>query len=261
MEQNNPKRLLNRREFLRVAGAATAMAGLSHFQLLNLTFAAPQDACDPQQAVPDYCNPGEDSDICPDGNTTSSDVCIPEMGEMDECMPDMHEPDICDPAEPDQCEVPPGGRDTCETTPDDVDICPDGPDGDGDLCIPTGAGANPDECIPAVGESDECLQGEPDFCRPPGGGTVEHDICDPATTNPDICFENGQSVVDICEPPPGDPDSDDPNPVTLISMSAQTGMDPATLLTLAGGATAAAVGAAALAKGKMKSKDAIENDE
>jgi hypothetical protein len=253
---------IDRRKFLQAVGAAAALAGLSHFRFLNIdahiALANPLDACDQGQAVADYCNPGEDPDTCPDPTATSSDVCIPERGEPDECMTGV-DPDICDPADqppdkcdpahsdPDECERPPGGPDTCGPPGSgNPDVCPDGgpPSGDGDICNETGPNANPDECIPAVGESDSCsATAEPDFCRDPVGGPVVHDICDPAQNDPDICIENGQNVVDTCAPP-DDPDAP-PNAVALRSF---TGRSVGGAAPLALGGLAVLAGAAAVAR-------------
>lgn len=245
------KKKTNRREFLKAAIAGAAAAGLSHFRVLNFggmaTVLADNAGC--EVGIPDYCNPGEDPDICPDPNSaTSSDVCIPEQDEMDECIP-MSEPDICDPVnpppdtcmppdDPDECEVPPGGPDTCMATPDDADICPDGgpPVGDGDVCNETAPNANPDECIPAVGESDGCTtSAEPDFCRN-ASGQVVHDIC--ADPDPDICYENGQNGDDICDPTGGDPDAP-PNRISLAAFAGKSVSPP-------GLAAAVVLGGAAL---------------
>ena len=137
-------RKLGRREFLQAVGATALLAGLSHFRFLNITastaLASPLDGCAPP-AVPDYCDPGDqDSDICPDINATSSDVCLPSQGETDICDASANEPDDCNSADqppdkcvpgqgdPDGCEQPPVNTpDTCRKTPDDHDICPDGP--------------------------------------------------------------------------------------------------------------------------------------
>jgi hypothetical protein len=246
------KKPINRREFLKTVLAGAAAAGLGHFRILNFGGAVPAlaDACG--VGVPDYCNPGEDDDLCPDPNqATSSDVCVPEQGEMDECIP-TSEPDVCDAVteplpdicapdigDPDECEVPPGGPDTCMTAPDDPDICPDGgpPVGDGDICNETGPQANPDECIPAVNESDGCTaSAEPDFCRDPETGQVAHDLCTPPQDE-DICYENGQNTIDICDPGNNDPDAD-PNVVRLASLQARPGTTTVGLV--------AALGAAAL---------------
>ncbi|MFN2282818.1 MAG: hypothetical protein ACK2UQ_00230, partial [Anaerolineae bacterium] len=173
-------RKMNRREFLKVVIASAAVAGLNHFRFLNFggmaNVLADNVGCD--VGIPDFCDPQEGNpDTCPDPNSSGSDVCVPELGEWDECLPPS-DPDICDPVapppdlcippgDPDECEVPPGGPDTCMTAPDDADICPDGPDGDGDICTLTGD-PNPDECIPSVGESDECSpEAGADFCRDP----------------------------------------------------------------------------------------------
>ena len=44
------------------------------------------------------------------------------------------------------------------------------------------------------------MSAEPDFCRIPGTNVVEHDLCIVGGQGPDICYENGQNVVDICDP-------------------------------------------------------------
>ncbi len=230
---------MDRREFLKVVIASAAAAGLSHFRFLNFgatgTVLADNVGCD--VAIPDYCNPGEDSDICPDPNkATSSDVCIPEMGELDECTTGpVFDPDICNmtnippdtclpEGDPDECEIPPGGPDTCfPQPPSTADICPDGPQGDGDICNETAPNANADECIPAVHESDSCsASAEPDFCRLPGGQVV-HDICSPPQ-DPDICLEGGRNVEDICDLGAGDPDST--NALQLTAFNARSGVTP-----------------------------------
>jgi hypothetical protein len=253
---------MDRREFLKIVMASAAAAGLSHFRFLNFGGVLPvlADGCGHPAGIldtcndmmVDYCNPGEDYDVCPDpnGGASSSDVCVPEQGEMDECAPPS-EPDICDPADsepdicdpaaglPDQCEVPPGGPDTCfPQPPSTADICPDGGEtagGDGDICSVTGENDNPDECIPAVNEPDLCSTDTgTDFCRNPDSGIVEPDNCDP---DPDICYEGGQNVVDICDPDNGDPDTD-PNVLQLTNFNARS--DMTTL------GAVAALGAAAL---------------
>ncbi|MEJ5310647.1 MAG: hypothetical protein WHX52_12815 [Anaerolineae bacterium] len=224
-------RKMNRREFLKVVVASAAAVGLSHFRFLNFggvgTVLADNIGCD--IGIPDFCNPPQDADLC--SPTSSSDVCVPEQGESDECIP-MSEADICDPVnpppdicappdDPDVCEVPPGGPDTCMKAPDDPDICPDGgpPVGDGDICNETAPNANPDECVPAVNESDSCsVSAEPDFCRNPETGVVMHDICNPPYDS-DICVENGQNVVDICDPAAGDEDQP-PNVTRITSLRA-----------------------------------------
>ncbi|HOU15627.1 MAG TPA: hypothetical protein PKZ84_21190 [Anaerolineae bacterium] len=242
---------MDRREFLKVVIASAAAAGLSHFRFLNFggaqTVLADNVGCD--VAIPDYCNPGEDPDICPDPNkATSSDVCIPQMMEPDECMSDPFDPNVCDmtdmppdlclpaPEPTDQCEIPPGGPDTCfPQPPSTADVCPDGPGGDGDTCNETAPNANADECIPAVNESDSCsVSAEPDFCRN-AEGQVVHDICNPPQ-DPDICIENGRNGEDICDPGAGNPDST--NALQLTAFQARSGM--ATL------GAVAALGAAAL---------------
>lgn len=246
---------MSRREFLKLLAAGATAAGLSHFQFLNFGGVNPvlADACAPP-GVPDYCNPGEDPDICPDTNATSSDVCIPEQEELDECLPAQFEADICDLADsdpdicdesagdPDVCEVPPGLPDTCKTAPDNVDVCPDGPNGDGDICNETAPQADADECIPAVNEPDGCTKSaEPDFCRNPGTGQVEHDLCNPPE-DPDIC---AGGTPDICDPGAGDPD--DPNAISL-----RNARGTSSLLTALGGAAAALALGAALS-GKKES--------
>ncbi len=251
---------MDRREFLKVVVASAAAAGLSHFRFLNFggagTVLADYYGC--TDVIPDYCDPQEPGnvDTCPDPSTSSSDVCIPEQGESDECIP-MSEADICDPvnpppdicappADPDVCEVPPGGPDTCMTAPDDPDICPDGgaaSGGDGDICSVTGQ-PNPDECIPSVGESDECSpEAGADFCRDPSG-VVAYDTC-LGELDPDICFENGQNVPDLCTADPYDEDLP-PNVTRVTSFRTQ----PATTLLGA----AAALGAAALLHSRKEDK-------
>jgi len=245
---------MSRRDFLKLLAAGATAAGLSHFQFLNFGGVDPAlaDACD-GIAIPDYCNPGEDPDLCPDHNAASSDVCIPEREEFDECMPDENEadvcdltdsdPDICDEAggDPDVCEVPPGLPDTCKKTPDDVDVCPDGFSGDGDICNETGPQADPDECIPAVGESDGCTKSaEPDFCRNPDSGQVEHDLCNPPG-DPDIC---AGGAPDACLPPN---DPDDPNALSLGHVQGRSSL----VTTLGSAAAVLALGAAL--SGKKKS--------
>lgn len=240
---------MSRRDFLKWLAAGAAAAGLSHFGVLNFGGVNPvlADAC---TDMADYCNPGEDLDVCPDSQPGSSDVCIPEMGELDECG--GSEADTCDltnvppdncnvpPGTLDQCEVPPGTPDTCNTVPDDVDVCPDAPGGDGDACSAT-LPSEPDECIPAVNEPDQCPgDAEPDFCRDPGTGQVAQDNCSPSPGDPDICWEGGQNVIDICDPGNGDDDAP-PNATRVTSFQAQS------VTTVLGGA--AVVGAAVVALG------------
>lgn len=251
---------MDRREFLKVVVASAAAAGLSHFRFLNFGGAgavlADNIGCD--VGIPDYCNPGEDSDLCPDPNSaTSSDVCVPEQMQPDECIlgseadicdPVNPPPDICAPPDdPDECEVPPGGPDTCMKEPDDPDICPDGgpPVGDGDICNETAPNANPDECVPAVNESDGCTaSAEPDFCRDPDTGVVMHDLCIPEYDT-DICSESGVNGIDVCAPP-DDPDAD-PNAVRQLT-TVKTRSSTATL------GVVAALGAAALLRPRKEDK-------
>jgi len=89
------------------------------------------------------------------------------------------------------------------------------------IFVVTGENDNPDECIPAVNEPDLCSTDTgTDFCRNPGSGIVEPDNCDP---DPDICYEGGQNVVDICDPDNGDPDTD-PNVLQLTNFNARSDM-------------------------------------
>jgi len=126
--------------------------------------------------------------------------------------------------------------------PDDPDICPDGgpPVGNGDICAVTGEKPNPDECIPSVNESDKCSPEEgADFCSPPGGGPVAYDTC-LGELDPDICYENGQNVPDLCTVEPPDPDLP-PTDVRLSSFKALPTAVPLGAAVAVLGAVAAAV--------------------
>ena len=258
------KKNLSRREFLKAVVAGAAAGGLSHFRVLNFGGAeevlADNYGCD--IGVADYCNPGEDEDVCPDPNqATGSDICAIDLGEPDVCAPEEGAVDICDPTteppEPDECgavgdldtcgweNAPdvcgegPAVPDTCDTFNNNPDVCPDGPGGDGDICNETAPNASPDECVPALGEPDECYNtADPDFCRNPETGQVGTDICDPDHGDPDLCAEPGGNAQDICDP--GNDNPDDPNPVTLTSLTGATSVLPAL------GAAAAGLGWAAL---------------
>jgi hypothetical protein len=264
---------MNRREFLKMVIASAAAAGGALPVLADGCGhpAGIPDTCN--EMLVDYCNPGEDTDICPDpnGGASSSDVCVPQLGEPDECDPAVeYDPDLCDPiipAEdicaspsgpdvacqqamvPDVCGEGPLVPDTCDKTVGNPDVCPDSgpPPGDGDICILTGPNNNADECIPAVNEPDLCSADTgTDFCRNPDSGIVEPDIC--SDPDPDICYENGQNVVDVCEPPSGDPDAD-PNVLQLTTFKARSGI--ATM------GAVAALGAAALLRPRKEDKASV----
>ncbi len=267
-------RKMNRREFLKVVVASAAAAGLSHFRFLNFGGALPvlADGCGNPPGTPDtcndmvvdYCNPGEDYDLCPDpnGGANSSDVCVPMIEpdycdpaieyDADLCNPPMPGEDVCAPPlesdlcgkemSPDVCGEGPNVPDVCKKSEGNPDVCPDSgpPPGDGDICIVTGGDSSPDECIPAVGESDLCSAGTgTDFCRNPETGIVEPDNCSPPQ-DPDLCFEGGQNAPDICDPDSGNPDN--PNALQLTAFKARSGVATVGVV--------AALGAAALLRPK-----------
>jgi hypothetical protein len=185
-----PKRKIGRREFLKLAIASTAAAGLSHFRVLNIggtDVALAQGPCTPPDE-PDVCEAADpDECLIPD----DTDFCFQEFGDQDVC-------NISEPLYVDQCGEP-GGAGTI------TDICEEDP-GDPDICY------NP-------GNIDTCTPPDTDLCVDPGGG--------------------GGQVPDTCVPP-GDPD--DPNPVTVGSVGAESA---SSILPSLGG-VAAALGAAAL---------------
>ncbi len=189
---------LGRREFLKMAIASAAAAGLSHFQFLNFggaELARAQDDCNPPGGVPDTCVPeNQDPDMCWGPQFEDEDVCRAPQ-DPDECDP-LGQPqvDTCLEVEPDAC-----------NPPQDPDRCL--PDLDQDMCLPPD---DPDQCWPDYGDQDS-----DEVCAPPN----LPDICEgnPPTFDPDMC-QGPSQPPDVCLPPV-DPDAP-PTAVEMASFSA-----------------------------------------
>lgn len=245
MEEKKPeedsKKQLQRRDFLKIAGAGAA----AHFVVLNALggkawglvggfcgtqFVEPPDLCLPPM-------PGQ-----------SADVCEPHIGNLDHCGQmggpwPTPVPDLCNPGghgpgpiTPDICDPVAGDPDDCERNNADEDLCDppdewDSPDGGPQCEFPISAA---DVCVGATGEFDQCNMREPvdldhcgeifgfgvplnDYCNTAyfdedkcgqqneGGGTI-YDTCDPVANDPDLCNE-AFADNDLCDPAQGPADS------------------------------------------------------
>lgn len=249
---------LGRREFLKLAVATAAAAGLSHFRVLNFGGAGVAHAgscagdienpdwCKPLIGFTDECVPPTDPDEC-QPMFNDPDLCSGQPGDPDyACWPfvtpdtctSLADQDLCDPGqEPDECQ-PPDDVDSCSLGyPNDVDQC--GAPGDtdygcteaggdtcsttdADLCNPWSAGTDTDECG-ALGDTDYACPQLSDVC-----GAADPDLCEPAW-EPDECL-------------PAVEDADLPSAVEMVSLTARAGASPlARVLSVLGGLAAALV--------------------
>ena len=266
-------RELDRREFLKLALATAAAAGLSHFRILNAggPGVAHAGLCGgPPPRVPDYCDPTiPDPDECVP--PTDPDECKPAFGDLDECTAPGDADYAC--AVADNC-VPPDDPDLCSTVPPaHPDVC--APPDDLDSCVPQEP-ADPDECNPPAGNLDyACTPG--DVCDPVAG---DPDWCDPWWGHPDECMAPGDTDYqcniaggdtcgvgdpDLCEPAyepdeclPEPDDADLPTAVGVASFEAQSGVEPGALTLPALGLAAVLGGAAVALRSRRPSPEAEE---
>jgi hypothetical protein len=258
---------LDRREFLKLALASAAAAGLSHFRILNVggpgvayagqCGAEPQDVCNPPSAPDDCTVPTTDPDECKLLGGFDEDMCSGQPGDPDlACNP---------PTAADACN-PPGDLDLCDTLVNEPDTCL--PPDDLDSCTP-GDSDDPDECNPPTGNLDYACDpvggdicdppaGDPDWCDPWVGwvdectapGDTDYQCSDPLS-EPDFCTAGDPDLCepafepDECQPEPDDMDL--PTAVEVASFQGRSGADPAAL-TLPALGLAAALGGAAIAR-------------